>query len=85
MVSRHRVAPAKDWLQGHLRSLLFVNAYFLILAYAATEGAGFVFWVIAARLYSSTETGLAATAISATKTLPVSDSVINRLLLPAPP
>ena len=59
----------KDWLLTHLRSLLFVNAYYLILAYAATEGAGFVFWIIAARLYSSTETGLGATAISATMLL----------------
>jgi len=45
---------------------LYTSAYHLILGYTVTEGAGFVFWLIAARIYSTTEMGLAAGAITAT-------------------
>lgn len=43
---------------------LYRNSFFLILAVGLIAVTGFVFWVLAARLYSAEEVGLAAAAIA---------------------
>jgi len=47
-----------------IRSPLYRNALVLIVNAGVTAGLGFVFWALAARLYSPTQVGLASAAIS---------------------
>ena len=53
-------------LLDYLRSPLIRSGYALILSSAATSVLGFVFWVVAARSFTSAEVGLAVAAIAAT-------------------
>jgi len=43
---------------------LFKNAFFLMLSYISTAGFGFVFWMLAAKLYSASDVGIATGIIS---------------------
>lgn len=52
-------------MPGHLQTPLFRNAYALIVNTGITALLGFAYWVVAARLFSSRDVGLAAAAISA--------------------
>jgi O-antigen/teichoic acid export membrane protein len=52
-------------LRAHLQTPLFRNAYALIVNTGITALLGFVYWVVAARFYTTTDVGLAAAAISA--------------------
>ena len=55
----------REQLKAHLRDPLFRNSYFLMANRITGAGAGFVFWLIAARCYSPHEVGLANAIISA--------------------
>ncbi len=48
-----------------LRSLLYRNAVYIMLANLAMAGTGFLFWIVAARLYPAQSLGEAAAAVSA--------------------
>lgn len=52
-------------LDQHIHNPLFKNAYFLIAIIVVGSVLGFVFWVVAARLYTPEEIGLATALISA--------------------
>jgi O-antigen/teichoic acid export membrane protein len=52
-------------LLGRLQNPLYRNSLFLISDAAATSGLGFLFWIIAARFYSTTDVGYGSAAISA--------------------
>lgn len=52
-------------LKAHLHDPLFKNAIYLISTTVATSLFGFIFWMIAARYYTSEEVGLGSTIISA--------------------
>jgi O-antigen/teichoic acid export membrane protein len=56
---------SRESLKAHLRMPLYTNAYYLIANMTASAVFGFVFWVIAARLYEPAEVGLASAAITA--------------------
>lgn len=56
---------SKERLTQHLRIPLYKNAYYLMAAGLVTSILGFVFWILAARLYPPEDVGLAAAAISA--------------------
>lgn len=51
-------------LGGALRSPLYTNAVYLILAQAAMAGLGFFFWVIVARYYTEAELGYSSAILS---------------------
>lgn len=53
-------------LLDHLRIPLFRNGYALVASYGATSVLGLVFWLLAARLYSSRVVGLSSALIAAT-------------------
>lgn len=57
--------PKNMDLWKHLSDPLFKNAYFLMLSSMTSAGSGFLFWLIAARLYPAEEVGLASALISA--------------------
>lgn len=63
-------------LREHLNAPLFRNAYALVVNTGITAVLGFVYWVIAARLFSTNDVGLAAAAISA-MTLLAGISLLN--------
>jgi len=48
----------------NIRSSLFANSLYLMLATGAVTGLGFVFWVIIARSYSAETVGVATTLLS---------------------
>lgn len=52
-------------LLAHVQTPLFRNAYALIVNTGITALLGFVYWVLAARLYSTADVGRAAAAIAA--------------------
>ncbi len=54
----------KEKLKTLSRDSLLHNSFFLILATGVVAGLGFVFWLIAARIFSSQDIGLATTLIS---------------------
>ncbi|MDQ2651790.1 MAG: oligosaccharide flippase family protein [Chloroflexota bacterium] len=53
------------FLSRYAQSPLFANAFALILNTGATAVLGMVYWVLAARLYTASDVGLGAAAISA--------------------
>ncbi|HEY2666173.1 MAG TPA: glycosyltransferase, partial [Actinomycetota bacterium] len=64
--ARSRLGRAGAWL-GQVRSDHLVrNSFFIMLATAAMGAFGFLFWLVAARLFTSGEIGVATTLISAT-------------------
>jgi len=56
--------PKKAW-KALFYSSLYRNAVYIMLNFGVLAIAGFVFWVLVARLYSTDDVGLAAAAISA--------------------
>lgn len=60
-----REHPRLVAVSDHLQTPLFRNTYALIVNTGITAVLGFVYWVVAARLYSTTDVGLASAAISA--------------------
>jgi len=50
---------SKDLLRQHLRSSLYRNSYYLMMANAANAALGLVFWMLGARLYSADDVGVA--------------------------
>jgi O-antigen/teichoic acid export membrane protein len=52
-------------LSRYAQTPLFANAYALILNTGATAALGLAYWVLAARLYTASDVGLGAAAISA--------------------
>lgn len=54
----------RNELKQHLNDPLFKNTYFLMLSSVTSAGAGFFFWLIAARFYSTEEVGLASAIIA---------------------
>ena len=61
----YRVTTSRELLKQHLQTPLYRNAYYLIVSALVTAVLGFVFWVVAARLYSPEDVGLASATISA--------------------
>jgi O-antigen/teichoic acid export membrane protein len=59
-----RIATSKERLKQLLHIPLFSNALYLMMASAGGALFGFFFWLIAARLYSPIDVGLASAAIS---------------------
>ena len=57
-------AAAVSRVLGVLRSSLYTNAMYLILAQATMAGLGFFFWVIVARYYTAAELGYSSAIIS---------------------
>jgi O-antigen/teichoic acid export membrane protein len=55
----------KKELKEHLSDPLFKNAYFLMFSSLTAAGAGFFFWLIAARFYPTEDLGLASAIIAA--------------------
>lgn len=52
-------------LLQHIKTSLYINAFYLMIGTVGTSFMGFVFWIIAARFYKSNDIGLASAAISA--------------------
>jgi O-antigen/teichoic acid export membrane protein len=59
------IAMSKEKLKGRLRVPLYRNALYLMINAGITAMAGFAFWILAARLYSAEDVGLASATISA--------------------
>lgn len=53
-------------LKAVLRKPLYTNSVHLLINYVVVEAIGFIFWIIAARLYTAENVGLASAAIAAT-------------------
>lgn len=49
---------------GHLKDSLFKNSFFILITLSSTAGFGFIFWVIAAKIYPPEEVGVATALIS---------------------
>ena len=52
-------------LKQHLKDPLFKNSYFLMASTAVTSVFGFIFWILAARFYETSDVGLASAIIAA--------------------
>jgi O-antigen/teichoic acid export membrane protein len=52
------------WLAVHLSESLYRNSYALVLSSAISSALGMIYWVLAARLYSTDTVGLSAAGIS---------------------
>lgn len=52
-------------LKEHLNSSLFLNTYLIMIVRMITTGFGFLFWVLAARMLSSHDVGVASGIVSA--------------------
>lgn len=63
--SRGRLAPALTWLRNHWQDPLYRNGYFLMLNSASAAGFGFLFWMIAARVYDRATVGWGVGVVSA--------------------
>ena len=59
------VATSRQKLESHLRVPLYANSLYVLTNSVVTAVAGFIFWLIAARLYSAADVGLGSAAISA--------------------
>jgi len=53
------------WLRSHWRDPLYRNGYYLMLNSLTGAGFGFLFWMVAARLYTQAEVGTAVGVVSA--------------------
>jgi len=60
-----KVLTSKEGLKGLYGVSLYRNAVYLMLSQLAAALSGFVFWILAARLYKPADVGLASAAISA--------------------
>ncbi len=54
---------------GKLRNPLYRNSIFLMLSSTVGAGTGFIFWIIAARLYSTEDVGLSSAIVSVMRLL----------------
>jgi O-antigen/teichoic acid export membrane protein len=74
MTGERKEAPARSrllaragaWLVELRSDHLVRNSFFIMLSTAAMGGFGFLFWLVAARLFTSGQIGVATTLISAT-------------------
>lgn len=57
------------------RGRLHVNAFYMILNHASASLSGFIFWLLAAHLYSAEEMGLAAAAFAAMTLIGITTSL----------
>src|SRR5512144_1467936 len=57
--------PLRTRVISHLRHPLFQNGYALVASSATSAGLGFLFWIVAARFYSTQIVGLNSALISA--------------------
>ena len=67
-VNRHRSNPGvimREKARALYTDTLFQNSFYMMLATGTMAAAGFVFWLLVARLYSAEEVGVASTLISA--------------------
>ena len=64
--ARARLGRAGVWLVQVRSDHLVRNSFFIMLSTAAMGAFGFLFWLVAARLFTSGEIGVATTLISAT-------------------
>ena len=62
---RIAIPKNKRELKNHLNDSLFKNAYFLMGNTLLSAGAGFFFWIFAARFYTPEDVGLGSALISA--------------------
>ena len=60
-----RFAGSLSSLFAHLRVPLYTNAFYLWVSAAGTALAGFVFWTLVTRFYSTDDVGLGSAALSA--------------------
>lgn len=56
-------------IKNHLNSSLFLNTYLIMIVRMITTGFGFLFWVLAARLLSTHDVGIASGIVSASALL----------------
>ncbi|CAG0927112.1 hypothetical protein TFLX_00358 [Thermoflexales bacterium] len=86
-ISTQPIRSRREILAGsrvvtHLRQPLFQNGYALIASSATTSGLGFLFWILAARFYSTQVVGLNSALISAMLFLAgVSQLSLNSVLI----
>jgi len=64
LIEAARTITSRERLKGIFRVSLYRNATYLILNSAVNAVAGFVFWIIAARLYSASDVGIGSALIS---------------------
>lgn len=64
-----KMVISKELLLEHIRTPLYKNAYYLILSAAITSVFGFVFWIIAAKLYEPAAVGMTSALISVSNLL----------------
>jgi O-antigen/teichoic acid export membrane protein/thiamine kinase-like enzyme len=64
-LNRNSIGHPLDRLIAHVRVPLFRNAYALILSSATTSGFGLVYWILAARNYTTESVGLNSAVIFA--------------------
>lgn len=57
---------ARNWLQAHLGQSLFRNAYYLMTSSVLSSAVGYVYWIIAVRLFPQQSVGIAAAVLSTT-------------------
>src|SRR2546421_1625985 len=65
-VLRTRWGRARLWLVYLRSDALLRNSFFILLTTATMGGVGFLFWLVNARLFTSSQIGVATTLISAT-------------------
>lgn len=51
-------------IKNHINDPLFKNSYFLMANTAIYAGVGFIFWIVAARVYSTAEVGIGSAIVS---------------------
>lgn len=56
-------------LKNHLESPLYVNSFYIMLTMAASSVIGFVFWIVAAKVYSPSSVGINTALISSLSVL----------------
>lgn len=61
MMAKKKIAPS---VTSSLKDSYYTNSMWMVLASLASAGAGFLFWILAAKLFSSEEVGLASALIS---------------------
>jgi len=54
----------REELKQHLKDPLYKNSFFIMLTSISTSGFGFVFWMLAAKLYPKEDVGIATALIS---------------------
>ncbi|MBI4298471.1 MAG: oligosaccharide flippase family protein [Chloroflexi bacterium] len=58
--SLYLVSSGLSQIKVHLKSRLFINSYFLMIASGLTSLLGFIFWTIVARFYTPAQVGIAS-------------------------